>query len=137
MSYAQNKKNKKPILLLGLCSRGPYRHAEDLIINPTVDWISWGYFADYIQPDVLEDIKSKKIKLKAEVLFAAWDIGKEKNAKILRKGILDHIASRGNNVNFTVFLKERFSGFIEFPERDHFLCRYVDLKKAKKRIEKE
>jgi len=73
VSYKQNIQISKPILLLGLCSRGPYRYAQNLIMNPTVNWMSWGYFSDYIQPDVLEDIESKTINLKTKVLFAVWD----------------------------------------------------------------
>ena len=116
-----------PMLIMGVCSRGPYRYAKDILQNSDVKWMSWGYSSDYIHPDVFNCIKDKIIKSETEVVFAIWDIGVEKKAKLVRKGTIDHVVFKKEYVNFTIFLKEMVSGFIEFPKTDHYLCRYANL----------
>jgi hypothetical protein len=115
------------ILIMGVCTEGPYRYAEDNLRNPEVRWISWGYSSEYITQDVLQKIKYKEIQSKTEVVFASWNIGIEKRAKLLRKGVIDHIVYKEDYLGFTVFLKEVLFGFIEISEKDHYLCRYIEL----------
>jgi hypothetical protein len=116
------------VLIMGLCSRGPYRYAEENVKNPSLKWMNWGYHEDYVHNDVLNDIKLKKINQGTRVLFSRWDLKKEKQAKLLRRGTLDHIAYRGGYVSFTFFLDELISGLVDLPEKDHYLCRFIDPK---------
>ena len=115
------------MLVMGACSRGPYRYAQDNLRNPEVKWMSWGYSSEYINPNVLQKIRAEEICSGTEVIFASWDLGVEKRAKLLRKGVIDHIVLKKEYVGFTVFLKEVLSGFIEISEKDHYLCRYINL----------
>jgi hypothetical protein len=114
------------VLIMGLCSRGPYRYAEGNVKNPDLKWMNWGYNEDYVHSDVLNEIKLKRIGQGTKVLFSLWDLKKEKQAKLLRRGTLDHIAYRGGYVSFTVFLGELISGIADLPEKDHYLCRFID-----------
>jgi hypothetical protein len=130
---ANLEKQSKPsaigsVLIMGLCSRGPYRYAEQNVRNPNLNWMNWGYHEDYVHSDVLREIRLKKISQGTKVLFSLWDLKNEKHAKILRRGTLDHIAYRGGYVSFTVFLRELVSGSAEIPERDHYLCRFIEQK---------
>lgn len=116
------------MLMMGLCLDGPYRYAKNNLENPTVKWINWGYNKEWVHPKVLEEIKSKKISQGTEIVFCHWNLTKESQAKLLRKGVIDHIAYRGGYVSFTIFLDEPVSGSIDIPEKDHFLCRYIFCK---------
>ena len=127
----RNDTSRTPILIMGVCSRGPYHYAKNILNNPDVEWISWGYFVNYIHPHVIKHIKSGKIKSGTEVIFATWDIGIEKRAILLRKGVIDYTVFKKEYANFTIFLKEMISGFIKFSEKDHFLCRYHNIKEVK------
>jgi len=129
-----NANLRKPMLVMGVCSRGPYQYAEDNLRNPEVRWMSWGYSSEYINQDVLQKIKSKEMRSGTGVVFASWNIGVEKRAKLLRKGVIDHIVYKEGYVAFTVFLKEVLSGFIKISEKDHYLCRYVELTQFTKEI---
>lgn len=113
-------------LILGLCSEGPYRYARESIENPTVKWISWGYNEEYVHPDVLNDIKAKTIAQGTKISFCFWNLTKEKLAKLLRGGVIDHISHRGGYLSLTVFLGDALSGTVDLYEKDHFLCRYAD-----------
>jgi len=116
-----------PLLVMGVCSIGPYRYGEDNLRNAEVKWISWGYSSKYINPNVVQKIKSGEIRSGTEVAFASWSIGIDKKARFLRKGAIDHIVLKEGYVEFTVFLKEALSVFIEIPEKDYYLCRFVDI----------
>src|SRR5437016_6040853 len=91
-------------LILGFCSRGPYRHAESNLLNPAVEWLSWGYHEEYIHPAVLDDLRDKRIHKGTDVLFSTWSINVDSRARLLRKGKIDYITFRGAYVAFTVFL---------------------------------
>jgi hypothetical protein len=114
------------VLVMGLCSRGPYRHAEENLRNPSLKWMNWGYNEDYVHRDVLRGIQSKRIIPGTKVIFSLWDLKKEKTAKLIRRGTLDHIAYRGGYVSFTFFLNELISGSADLPEKDHYLCRFLN-----------
>ena len=118
------------VLVMGLCSRGPYRYAEDNIRNVTVKWISWGYNEEYVDPEVLRQIESGIIREGTEVLFCDWSLITEPQADLIRRGVLDHISYRGGYVAVTIFLGEFVSGVLQLPDRSHFLCRYVDTSSA-------
>lgn len=131
MRKEQNNSTETPILIMGVCSRGPYHYVKNILNNSDVKWMSWGYFVNYIHPLVIKQIKSRKIKSGTEAIFAIWEIGVKKRAILLRKGIIDHIVFKNEYTNFTIFLKEKISGFIEFSEKDHYLCRYYNIKEVK------
>lgn len=114
------------VLIMGICSEGPYKYAENNFENLTVKWMSWGYNEEYIHPRVLKDIKSKQISQGTTVVFCHWNLTKETQAKLLRTGVIDHITYRGGYVSFTIFLGDPLSGTSDLQEKDHFLCRYVD-----------
>ncbi|RLC75101.1 MAG: hypothetical protein DRI61_15490 [Chloroflexi bacterium] len=120
-------KKIKPILIMGFCLKGPYRYAKDILENPDIKWINWGYSTEYIHPEVIDQVRNKIIKSGTEVMFAIWKLKEEKKAKLIRKGIIDHIIFKKEYINFTVFLKETVLGFVEFSEVDQYLCRYIDL----------
>jgi len=121
------KKDSKIIQLMLIM--GSLSVCEGFLQNIDVKWISWGYSSEYVHPDVINHIKDKLIKPKTEVVFAVWNLGVEKRAKIIRKGMIDHIVFKGGYVNFTIFLKEAVLGFIELSRTDHYLCRYVNLRR--------
>lgn len=88
--------------------------------------MNWGYHEDYVHRDVLRGIQSKRIMPGTKVVFSLWDLKKEKTAKLIRRGTLDHIAYRGGYVSFTFFLDELISGSVDLPEKDHYLCRFLN-----------
>lgn len=118
------------VLILGFCSRGPYRHAEGNLLNPKVKWLSWGYHEEYVHPAVRDDLKNKRIHPGTEVVFSLWSTNLENRAHFLRKGKIDYITFRGGYVVFTVFLDEFVSALVPLPRVDHYLCRYIDVASA-------
>ena len=120
-----NPHDSTEVLLLGLCSQGPYRHAVDNIQNPALRWINWGYNAEYVDPEVLQAIKIKKIRQGTKVVFSNWALTKESQGRLLRRGVIDHIAYRRGYLALTIFLEDAVSGTVRLPASDHLLCRFV------------
>ncbi|MHA1338120.1 MAG: hypothetical protein ACTSPW_20695 [Promethearchaeota archaeon] len=126
MSSPKNYKGNQ-ILITGVCSKGPYRYAENILINSSVDWINWGYSIEYIHPNIIEHIKAGIIQKGTETNFAIWHIGVDIKAKLLRKGIIDHLVLKKEYLNITFFLKELLQGTIKLPSKDYYLFKYIDI----------
>ena len=124
ISHSRSHKDGQ-VLIMGLCLSGPFKYAKENIENSTVDWLNWHYHSEYVHSEILNDIQSKKIRRGTQVIFCCWNLKKSTRAQLLRKGRIDHITYRGGSVSFTIFLSDFVSGFANFFEDDHLLCKYI------------
>ena len=76
-------------ILVGVCSRGPYKLEKENVLNKTVRWISWGYGEEYVHPEILDLIKAKSITKGTKALFCCWDLTREQQAELLREAVID------------------------------------------------
>lgn len=125
MTDAETRK----VLVLGTCSWGPFRHAEANLLNREVKWLSWGYHTSYIEPSVLEDIRSGKIHEGTAVLFSVWDIETDTANRPVRFGRVDYVKDHGNYVALTIFLERLVSSIpdLALMAESRFLCQYGGL----------
>jgi hypothetical protein len=118
-------KNSSATIILGLCSRGPYKLGRENILNRTVKWISWGYGEEYVHPEISQLLKTDSVRKGTKVILACWDLKNQRKADLLREATIDHISYRPGYVSFTLNLGEFLSGTIELGSKDHYLCRPV------------
>jgi hypothetical protein len=113
-------------IILGTCNSGPFRHMQSNLINKDVKWISCGYRVLQVDWGVLDAIKRRTLSSGTPVLFALWDMHKDKTARPIRFGKVDYVANYGDYVIFTVFLDDLAGdvGDISVGNNPQLLCRY-------------
>jgi hypothetical protein len=112
-------------IVIGVCTRGPYRFGIESVLNNSNRWISWGYGEEYIHPEILRLLGNMEIRCGSKAVFASWDLNRQKRIRLLREAIIEHVATRPGYVSFTLRLGKLLSGTIQLATRDHYLCRPI------------
>lgn len=115
-------------LLFGFCKSGPYRHAYELVVNPTVRWITWSYHIESIDSSLAKHLFENMEFYGRKVYFACWDIGFKGEVTPIRSGHIDHYVFKNNvlrvNVNLSD-LNESLEKIIIKIDNSKIFCKYI------------